>query len=532
MIAQGRDGALVASGAMSERSAGLLLHPTSLPGPYGIGDLGPSVTRFLDWAAEAGQRIWQVLPLGPTGYGNSPYCALSAFAGNPLLVSPERLIEDGLLPQDYLAESAPFGSGHVPFEAVVPWKKAMHRSAYARFRSSAPAAAVRAFAEFAAAPEQAAWLDDWSLFAGLKSRFGRRAWTTWPAPLRDREASAMEFARRELAGEIEYRKFVQFLFFRQWSRVRDEAASRSIAIMGDIPIYVAADSADVWANRRLFALDETGAVDEVAGVPPDYFSPEGQLWGNPLYRWERLEQEGHAWWVERVRANLRTADLLRIDHFRGFASYWAVGADERTAVNGEWKQGPGIRLFAAIGGALGMVPFVAEDLGDIDDGVRSLLKATGFPGMRVLQFGFDGDDQEFQPHRFPRNTVVYTGTHDNDTTAGWWRSLNEPERRRVRDYVGPVGDEMGWELIRAAYTSVADRVIVPVQDVFCLGSDARMNTPGKSSGNWTWRAEARDFQDGRRSGLRRLAELTGRFPASRPRGEGPRQGGSTPETAS
>ena len=501
---------------MTDRSAGLLLHPTSLPGRFGIGDLGPSATRFLDWAAAAGQRIWQVLPLGPTGYGNSPYGLLSAFAGNPLLISPERMVEDGILPESYLTEVPSLGTGNVPFYDVIIWKKAMLRSAFARFQTAAPAAAVRAFREFAAAPEQQPWLEDWSLFAALKSKNGRREWSSWPAPFRDREEAALAAARSQLGPELEYRKFVQFLFFRQWERLRAEAASRGISIMGDIPIYVAGDSADVWANRRLFSIDEKGAALEVAGVPPDYFSADGQLWGNPLYRWERVEAEGYAWWIDRVRANLRIADLLRIDHFRGFAAYWAVPAGDRTAVAGEWKPGPGIRLFTAIGGALGEVPFVAEDLGAIDEEVRSLLLATGFPGMRVLHFAFAEDDHEYQPHRFERNTVVYTGTHDNDTTAGWWRLLDEGERRRVRDYVGPVGAEIGWELIRAAYTSVADRVILPVQDVFCLGSEARMNTPGSNGGNWTWRARESDFGDGPSSGLRRLAELTGRFVAPKP----------------
>ena len=300
--------------------------------------------------------------------------------------------------------------------------------------------------------------------------------------------------------------------------MRAEAASRGIAIMGDIPIYVAADSADVWAARELFCMDEDGAAEEVAGVPPDYFSPEGQLWGNPLYRWDRMEEGGFAWWIERVRANLRTADLLRIDHFRGFSAYWSVSADERTAVNGEWKPGPGVRLFAAIGGALGSVPFVAEDLGAIDDDVRSLLRATGFPGMRVLQFAFAEDDHEYQPHHYARNTVVYTGTHDNDTTSGWWKTLDPAQKGRVRDYTGPVGEEIGWELMRTAYTSVADRAIVPVQDVFCLGTEARMNTPGQPAGNWNWRAEAGDFREGRAAGLRRLAEMTGRVAEHRGKG--------------
>lgn len=496
-----------------------------MPGRFGVGDLGPSATRFLDWAAEAGQRLWQVLPLGPTGYGNSPYGLLSAFAGNSLLVSPERLVEDGLLAESHLEDLPPFRAGRVSFDVVIAWKKAMLRSAWARFRAAAPAAAVRAFAEFSNAEEQRPWLDDWSLFAALKSKHGRREWSSWPVHLRDREPSALSAARRDLAEEVEYRKFVQFLFFRQWGRLRDEAASRGISIVGDIPIYVAADSADVWAHRRLFSIDKEGVAEEVAGVPPDYFSCDGQLWGNPLYRWDLLAEEGFAWWIERVRANLRIADLLRIDHFRAFAAYWAVPAGERTAVNGQWKQGPGIRLFAAIAGALGEVPFIAEDLGDIDDDVKALLRATGFPGMKVLQFGFSEDDHEYQPHRFTRNSVVYTGTHDNDTTVGWWRSLNAENRMRVRDYVGPVGEEIGWELIRSAYTSVADRVIVPMQDVFCLGSDARMNTPGCDGEHWTWRAQERSFHAEGAAGLRRLAELTGRCSVRKPKGGKPSEVG-------
>ncbi len=517
---------------MTERCAGLLLHPTSLPGRFGIGDLGPSATWFLDWAAGAGQKLWQVLPFGPTGYGNSPYGLLSAFAGNPLLISPDRLVEDGFLPESSLEEAPPFRSGHVPFDDVIVWKKWMLRSAFARFRAAAPTAAVRAFADFSNAKEQRSWLDDWSLFAALKSKNGRREWSSWPADLRDRNPSALSAARRDLAEELEYRKFVQFLFFRQWGRLRDEAAIRGISIVGDIPIYMAGDSADVWADRRLFSINEQGAVEEVAGVPPDYFSPEGQLWGNPLYQWDRMEEEGFAWWVERVRANLRTADLLRIDHFRGFAAYWAVAASDRTAVNGEWRAGPGIRLFAAIGGALGEVPFIAEDLGDIDDDVRTLLRATGFPGMKVLQFGFGEDDHEYQPHRIPRNSVVYTGTHDNDTTVGWWRSLSSEVKKRVRDYVGPVGEEIGWELIRTAYTSIADRVIVPVQDVFCLGSDARMNTPGRDGENWTWRAQSSDFHAEASAGLRRLAELTGRCLAPKQKTEIGRSAEGEQKTAS
>ncbi len=494
------------------RAAGLLLHPTSLPGRFGIGDAGPSAIRFLEWAKEAGQTLWQILPLGPTGFGNSPYCLLSAFAGNPLLISPERLVEDGLLLGSFLASAPHFEPGRVAFDSVFAWKKLMLRRAFDRFRSDAPASLRRAFGDFCGADEQAPWLEDWALYAGLKSTRGRREWTAWEPDLRDRRPGALQAARNELADEVEYRKFVQFLFFRQWGLLRDEARRREIALIGDIPIYVAPDSADVWANRDLFCLDASGYPEVVAGVPPDYFSELGQLWGNPLFRWDRMERDGFRWWIERVRTNLRTADLVRIDHFRGFAAYWAVPAGEQTAVKGKWMPGPGSRLFDTVRAALGPVPLIAEDLGDITGEVRDLLAATGFPGMTVLQFAFGTDDHEYQPHKFVPNAVVYTGTHDNDTTAGWWRSLGEGERTRVRDYLG-VGDELGWGLLRAAYTSVADRVIVPVQDVFCLGSEARMNMPGRDGEHWTWRALEKDFDAPRAAGLRRLAELTGRCEA-------------------
>jgi len=495
---------------MRTRSAGLLLHPTSLPCRFGVGDLGPASETFLDWAADAGQSLWQVLPVGPTGYGNSPYGLLSAFAGNPLLLSPERLVEDGLLSPASLEGIPSFPPDQVRFEEVAAWKKKLVRKAFDAFRRSGPSD-LRSEAEaFAEAPEQACWLADWTLFSALKSENRWRAWTSWDEDVRDREPAALEAARRRLADEIAYRTFVQFLFFRQWARLRQEAHARRIDLMGDIPIYVALDSADVWAHRRLFRLDETGRPTAVAGVPPDYFCPDGQLWGNPLFDWDQVEEEGFAWWIERVRANQRTADLIRIDHFRGFAAYWSVPAGARTAASGAWRPGPGLPLFEAIRAALGPVAFVAEDLGDIDDSVRALLEATGFPGMRVLQFAFGDDDHEYQPHRFTANTVVYTGTHDNDTTTGWWRTVDERTRTRLHEYLGSIGTDIGWELIRTAYTSVADRAVIPVQDVFCLGSEARMNTPGTESANWSWRALAADFTPGRAAGLRRMAELTGR----------------------
>lgn len=495
---------------MGSRVAGLLLHPTSLAGRYGIGDLGPGADEFLDWMVDAGQRLWQVLPLGPTAYGNSPYGCLSAFAGNPLLISPEGLLDDGLLAAEDLVD-APAGSVHeVDFGAVIPWKRRLLRSAWKRFQADRPLEVAGALSAFVEDPAQAYWLEDWAMFAALKGRFGGREWGSWDRPLRLRDPKALARARRELSDEVELQRFVQFLFFRQWGRVRAEANRRGIEVMGDIPIYVARDSADVWAHRRLFTLDEEGKAETVAGVPPDYFSETGQLWGNPLYRWDRLAEEHFAWWIERVKVNWRLADLVRIDHFRGFASYWEVPAHHETAVDGRWVEAPGERLFTAIRAVLGDVPFVAEDLGVITDDVRELLARTGFPGMKVLQFAFAEDDHEYQPHRHVPNGVVYTGTHDNDTTLGWWESADAPTRERALEYLGTDGSDVAWDLIRAAYTSVAERVVVPLPDVFGMGNEARMNTPGKDRGNWTWRARRVDFTAGRAARLKRLAALTGR----------------------
>ena len=493
------------------RSAGILLHPTSLPGRFGIGDLGPAADRFLEWASAAGQTLWQVLPLGPSGHGGSPYGCSSAFAGNPLLIAPEALQSDGLLPAHALESLPAHPSGRIVFGEVAEWKERIFRESWERFGKNAPAELRRDLDAFVSAPEQAGWLSDWALFAALKTHHRGSTWLSWDRDLRAREKTALDRAALELSGEVAYQRYLQFLFFRQWSRVRAAARSLGISILGDIPIYVVLDSADVWGHPDLFALDDEGLPTAVSGVPPDYYSATGQLWGNPLYRWDAMKDRGFDWWVARVRANLRLCDLLRLDHFRAFASYWAVPASEKTALNGKWLPGPGRPLFDCLRGALPDLPIVAEDLGVITDDVRDLLAVLGIPGMKVLQFAFYGPDSEYLPHRHPVNAVVYTGTHDNDTARGWYAGLKPEERERVWDYLGSDGSQIHWDLIRAAYSSVARRAIVPMQDVLGLGSEARMNTPAAPEGSWCWRAPEGAFAGEIAARLRRMAILTGRF---------------------
>ena len=493
------------------RAAGILLHVSSLPGRFGIGDLGPGAIRFLDWAAEASQSLWQVLPLGPTGGGDSPYGGSSAFAGNPLFISPEVLAEEGLLTDAEVAAAPAGRPGAVDFPAVASWKERALRSAWSRFREGAGAGARRDFELYRTAPGHAFWLPDWSLFEALRRRSRGAPWTSWEAGLAGRDPAALAQAREELADEIGYAEWTQFVFARQWDRVRREASARGIAILGDLPIYVAHDSADVWAHRDLFALDAAGRPNRVAGVPPDYFSDTGQLWGYPVYRWEENARTGYAWWIERLRANMRFADAVRVDHFRGFASYWEVDADEDTAANGRWSPGPGRGLFDAARRALGPLPLVAEDLGTITPDVSALLAQLGIPGMKVLQFAFSEDDSPHLPHRHTENAVVYTGTHDNDTSRGWASALSEEERDRFRLYTGAEPSRAPAILIGLAYASVARLALVPLQDVLELDSASRMNTPGRPGGNWTWRAQAADLTAERAASLRRLARLTGRM---------------------
>ncbi len=490
------------------RSAGVLLHPTSLPGPFGVGDLGPAADRFLDWAASAGFTLWQVLPLGPTGAGNSPYGCASAFAGNVLLVSPDEVVREDLLASDALGGTPGFPEGHAAFDRAIPWKDGILRASFERFRSRAGSTLRDDFAAFSAS--EAAWLPDWAFFSAAKARFGGAPWWSWDAELASRKPAALARARRELAEEIEFQKFAQFLFFRQWARVKRAANARGILVLGDVPIYLSLDSADVWADRDLFELDSKGRPVAVSGVPPDYFSPTGQLWGNPLYRWDLMEEGGFAWWIRRLSANLRLCDLLRIDHFRAFAAYWSVPAGEKTALNGQWVPAPGEKLFAAVRAALGGLPIIAEDLGVITPDVKALLETVGVPGMKVLQFAFYEPDSDYLPHRHVPNAVVYTGTHDNDTARGWFEKLTAEEKGRVCDYLGCDGRAIEWDLIRAAYASVCERAVVPMQDILGLGSEARMNNPAEPGGNWSWRAPADAFRPDLAAHLARLGQLTAR----------------------
>lgn len=492
----------------NERVAGILLHPTSLPGPYGIGDLGDELTGFLDWAAGAGFGLWQVLPLNPPGYGHSPYGCLSSVAGNPLMISPQRMMQENLITPEIMGEVPPFDTRHVQFDEVRVWKGRLLREAWKTFQSGDWPVLRRALSHFEA--EEREWLDDFALYMAIKESNADAPWWNWPSGLAQREPAALKKARRELNHEVHFQKFIQFLFFRQWRAVREAASARGIRIMGDVPIYVAQDSADVWANRDLFQLDENGAPTVVAGVPPDYFSATGQRWGNPLYRWETLRETGYRWWISRIKTNLELTDLVRLDHFRGFAAYWEIPAHETTAIHGRWMPGPGKMLFDALRSALGGLPLVAEDLGFITPEVHELRHSIGLPGMRVLQFGFGQPDSPHLPHRFEVSTVVYTGTHDNNTSRGWFETASENERELARAYLGDDCRDFSWALIRAAYTSVAEISIVPVQDVLGLGGEGRMNTPGDPLHNWSWRVGAGALTRAHAERLRKLAEITGR----------------------
>lgn len=493
------------------RSSGVLLHPTSLPGPFGIGDIGPEAARFADWLAEAGQSVWQVLPLGPTGFGDSPYQCFSAFAGNPLLISPEALVADGLLSMTDLAGAESFPSTHVDFGPVIQWKRALLTRAAGRF-AAAPAA-LRAQHD-AWCADQSAWLDDYTLFMALKDAHGGAPWCEWSAPLRSRDRAALTGAREEHAERVAEHRFLQWAFFRQWSALRAHAHSRGIALMGDAPIFVAYDSADVWARTELFHLDATGRPTVVAGVPPDYFSETGQLWGNPLYRWEAHSAEGFAWWIARVRALLATVDRVRIDHFIGFSRYWEIPADAPDARSGRFLSSPGHELFEAIERALGKTAIVAEDLGVLTPEVEALRDRFEFPGMKVMQFAWgSGADNMFLPHGFGANLVAYAGTHDNDTTNGWWAQASPEERSHMGHYLGREVHDPAWDLMRLGMSSVADTFVCAAQDLLSLGGEARMNFPGKPAGNWSWRLREGALDGAKAARLRDMTALYGRLRA-------------------
>jgi 4-alpha-glucanotransferase len=491
------------------RASGVLLHPTSLPGPHGSGDFGREAYHFVDWLVAAGQKLWQVLPLAGIGPGNSPYMSNSAFAGNPLLVDLDELRAQGWLDAEDTAPVAGLDDARVDFAAMHPFRMERLAKAARRFAAHGSAAQREDFERFRG--EHADWLADYALFMPLAESLGWQDWWQWPAGLARREPAALAAARREHAGRIAFYEFVQWRFFRQWAALKAYANGKGVQIVGDTPIFIAYLSAEVWANPHLFELDAQGKPDVVAGVPPDFFSATGQRWGNPLYRWSEHAKDGYAWWVRRVKRTFELVDIVRIDHFRGFAGYWEIPATEPTAVKGRWLPGPGEALFKAIAKALGPMPIIAEDLGVITPDVDALRKKFAFPGMRILQFAFSDDaSNRFLPHHHEPDSVVYTGTHDNDTVAGWWAGAGDAEKHFARGYLATDGHDMPWTLIRSAMASVADTCVHPMQDVLELPTTCRMNYPGQESGWWTWRFQWAQVQPWHAERLAEFGRLYGR----------------------
>jgi len=493
------------------RASGVLLHPTSLPGPHGSGDFGTDAYRFVDWLVTGGQKLWQILPLGGIGPGNSPYMSSSAFAGNVLLIDLTELQQQGWLAAADLAPAAGLQAARVNFAAVVPYRMQRLALAAARFATGASEAQRSEFEAFCAAQQN--WLDDYALFMALAEANDWRDWCDWSPGLARRDIDALAAARAEHVERVEFWQFVQWSFFRQWLKLKAYANQHGVQIIGDTPIFIAHQSAEVWANQALFDLDAGGRPTVVAGVPPDFFSATGQRWGNPLYRWAEHAKDDYAWWVERVRRTFELVDIVRIDHFRGFVGHWEIPASEPTAVKGRWMPGPGEALFKAIAAALGPMPIIAEDLGVITPEVDALRKQFAFPGMRILQFAFQNDASDrFLPHNHAPDTVVYTGTHDNDTVAGWWHNATDHERHFARGYLATDGHDMPWTMIRAACASVADTVVHPLQDVLCLPGEHRMNFPGKASGWWEWRFEWSQIHHWHAHRLAEFCRLYGRVP--------------------
>ena len=493
------------------RASGVLLHVTSLPSPYGIGDLGPAAFAWVDRLHDAGQRWWQALPLGPTGYGDSPYQCLSSFVGNELLISPDGLVDDGLLQAADCAHDA-FSPSTVEYEKVVPFKVRLLETAWSRFSTGARRDLRLAYEQFC--QDHALWLDDYALFRALKARYNSACYIDWPAELVGRIPAALAGARRELANQIEVARFAQFLLARQAERLERHARDKGVRLIGDLPFFVSPDSSDVWANPELFLLGKNRHPTVVAGVPPDYFSADGQLWGNPVYDWDALRQSGYRWCVERLRALLAQVNVIRLDHFRAFAAAWHVPAEASTARAGQWVQGPGAEFFRAVEKDLGTLPFVAEDLGLITPDVTALRDHLGLPGMRVLQFAFDGKaDNPYLPHNYVPNTVVYTGTHDNATTRGWYEELSDAQQQSVWRYLGRArgaAAEVAPALMHLAWVSVAALAIAPLQDLLNLGNEGRMNVPGRADGNWRWRCTDEMLSTDAFEWLRELTSRSGR----------------------
>ena len=495
------------------RAAGVLLHVTSLPAPHGIGDLGPAAYRWVERLREAGQTWWQALPLGPTGYGNSPYQCLSSFAGNGLLVSPERLVEDGIVRASDCSHP-PFPVDAVDYEPVIRFKHGLLEKAWSRFEAGAAKELCTAFAEFC--HERAHWLDDYALFRALKARHGGAYYLEWPKELVERDPAALAEARRSLATDVDRIRFAQFLLSRQAAALERHARDNGILLIGDLPFFVSPDSSDVWAHPEFFLLDDRRRPRFVAGVPPDYFSADGQLWGNPVYDWEALRRTGYRWCIDRFRALLHHVDVIRLDHFRAFAAAWHVPAGAPTAKTGEWVTTPGAEILVKVREELGRLPFVAEDLGIITPDVEALRDDFAIPGTKVLQFAFDGSPENpYLPHRYPSNCVAYTGTHDNPTTRGWYGELSDRQRHDLWAYAnrsaGTVADAAP-AMMDLAWSSAAALAIAPLQDVLNLGNEARMNVPGQTHGNWTWRATEPALSSPALDALRALTEKTNRRP--------------------
>ncbi len=481
------------------RTSGVLLHPTSLPGPYGIGDLGKEAFKFVDFLEDSCQHLWQFLPLSPTGFGDSPYQSLSAFAGNTLLVSPEKLVEEGFLSAADLEPVPRFAGDKVNFGKVIPYKKKLLEKAFETFGATTDTGRRVDFLSFC---QKSEWLEDYALFRVLKEEHGGASWNTWEPALQRREKDNLDEARRTLSEKIDAEKFYQYLFYKQWHQLKDYCHQHGVSLIGDMPIFVAYDSADVWVHPELFKLDEEGAPTVVAGVPPDYFSATGQLWGNPLYNWDTMRSDGFRWWISRFEAMLEVVDILRIDHFRGFAACWEIPAGDKTAQRGQWVEVPGRELFTTLNEQLGDLPIIVEDLGVITPDVEALRDDFGFPGMRVLQMAFRSDSCNIDlPHNYIKDSVVYTGTHDNDTTVGWFnskagtgstRDANQIkfERKHCLKYLKSAGVDIHWDFIDAALAAVSNIAVVPLQDLLGLGSKARMNLPASQEGNWTWRYQA------------------------------------------
>ena len=478
------------------RTSGILLHITSLPGPFGIGTLGKSAFEFVDFLVKSGQKLWQVYPLGPTGYGDSPYQCFSAFAGNPLLIDLEKLVDENLLHKNDLNYTVQFSDDIVDFGHVINAKMPILRLAFKNFKTKSSTLDNIKFKNFC--NDNKEWLLDYALFMSIKSHFGGKSWTEWDKEIKFREEKALSKYRTLLADEIEYQEFIQYIFFKQWAELKSYANQNYIKIIGDIPIFVAFDSADAWANPDLFLFDQDRKPIQVAGVPPDYFSETGQLWGNPLYDWGKLEKDNFSWWIKRIKSNLNISDIIRIDHFRGFAGYWAVPAGESTAINGKWVLAPGQKLFEAIEKNLGILPIIAEDLGEITPDVIELRDNFNFPGMKILQFAFDSkEESDYLPHTYNSNSVVYTGTHDNDTILGWYRTACTEDKEYASKYLNTTLTEknVAWEFVREAWASNAVIALAPLQDILGLGSEARINTPGVAAGNWQWRFKTGTLTD-------------------------------------